>query len=137
MKPLENFGLRHDPALSPLNSLIAFGASAQHLSFAQAGLELRVAQGAISHQAKGLEEMLGISLFRRLPRGLALTGDGLVLVPMLTEAFEQIGAALDRLEHDQIEEVVTVGCNSTFANKWLLQHLEPGTRSSPDPIRLC
>ncbi|WP_230534212.1 LysR family transcriptional regulator [Microvirga roseola] len=108
----------------PLNALRAFEASARHLSFTRAGLELRVTQVAISHQVKGLEEMLGVSLFRRLPRGLALTDEGLVLMPVLTEAFEQIGATLDRLEHGQIEEVVTLGCNSTFANGWLLQHLD-------------
>jgi LysR family transcriptional regulator of beta-lactamase len=45
-------------------------------------------------------------------------------MPVLTGAFERIGATLDRLEHGQIAEVVTVGCNSTFANGWLLQHLD-------------
>jgi LysR family transcriptional regulator of beta-lactamase len=108
----------------PLNALRAFEASARHLSFTRAGLELRVTQAAVSHQVKGLEEMLGVTLFRRLPRGLALTDEGLVLVPVLTEAFERIGSTLDRLEHGQIAEVVTVGCNSTFANGWLLQHLD-------------
>jgi LysR family transcriptional regulator, regulator of gene expression of beta-lactamase len=108
----------------PLNALRAFEASARHLSFTRAGLELRVTQAAISHQVKGLEEMLGVTLFRRLPRGLALTDEGLVLMPVLIEAFERIGATLDRLEHGQIAEVVTVGCNSTFANGWLLQHLD-------------
>ncbi len=108
----------------PLNALRAFEASARHLSFTRAGLELRVTQAAISHQVKGLEEMLGVSLFRRLPRGLALTDEGLALMPVLTEAFERISATLDRLEHGQIQEVVTVGCNSTFANGWLLRHLD-------------
>ncbi|HEU6442456.1 MAG TPA: LysR family transcriptional regulator [Microvirga sp.] len=108
----------------PLNALRAFEASARHLSFTRAGLELRVTQAAISHQVKGLEEMLGVTLFRRLPRGLALTDEGLALMPVLTEAFERISATLDRLEHGQIEEVVTVGCNSTFANGWLLRHLD-------------
>lgn len=108
----------------PLNALRAFEASARHLSFTRAGLELRVTQAAISHQVKGLEEMLGVTLFRRLPRGLALTDEGQVLMPVLTEAFERIGSTLGRLEHGQIEEVVTVGCNSTFANGWLLQHLD-------------
>ena len=71
----------------PLNALRAFEASARHLSFTRAGLELRVTQAAISHQVKGLEEILGATLFRRLPRRLALTDEGLALVPVLTEAF--------------------------------------------------
>lgn len=108
----------------PLNGLRAFEASARHLSFTRAGLELRVSQAAISHQVKGLEALLGIPLFRRLPRGLALTDEGLALLPVLTESFERIGATLDRLEHGQIEEIVTLGCNSTFASGWLLRRLD-------------
>ena len=65
----------------PLNALRAFEASARHLSFTKAGLELRVSQAAISHQIKALEARLGASLFRRLPRGLALTDEGAALVP--------------------------------------------------------
>jgi hypothetical protein len=38
----------------PLNALRAFEASARHLSFTKAGMELRVGQAAISHQVKGL-----------------------------------------------------------------------------------
>jgi hypothetical protein len=37
----------------PLKALRAFEALAQHLRFTRAGLELRVAQTAISHQVKG------------------------------------------------------------------------------------
>jgi Bacterial regulatory helix-turn-helix protein, lysR family len=57
----------------PLNALRAFEASARHSSFTRAGLELRVTQTAISHQVEALEEVLDVTLFKRLPRGLALT----------------------------------------------------------------
>jgi LysR family transcriptional regulator, regulator of gene expression of beta-lactamase len=53
----------------PLSALRAFEASARHLSFTKAGMELRVGQAAISHQVKALEARLGVELFRRLPRG--------------------------------------------------------------------
>ena len=46
----------------PLNALRAFEASARHLSFTKAGLELRVGQAAVSHQIKGLEALLGVQL---------------------------------------------------------------------------
>jgi LysR family glycine cleavage system transcriptional activator len=42
--------------LPPLNALSAFEAAARHLSFTQAAAELFVAQAAISHQIKTLEE---------------------------------------------------------------------------------
>lgn len=111
------------PTHLPLNALRAFEASARHLSFTRAGLELRVTQAAISHQVKALEEILGATLFRRLPRGLALTDEGLSLVPVLSEAFSRIAATLDRFAHERIDEVVTLGCIGTFATGWLLDHL--------------
>jgi len=107
----------------PLNALRAFEASARHLSFTQAGLELRVTQAAISHQVKSLEEILGVRLFRRLPRGLALTDEGQALVPVLAECFGHIRATLDRFENGHFREVVTVGAVGTFATGWLLPRL--------------
>ena len=38
-----------------------------------AGEEIGVTQGAVAQQVRGLEAVLGITLFDRLPRGLALT----------------------------------------------------------------
>jgi LysR family transcriptional regulator of beta-lactamase len=108
----------------PLNALRAFEASARHLSFTKAGLELRVSQTAISHQVKQLEETLAASLFRRLPRGLALTDEGLALLPVLTDAFDRVSAAIDRVQARGTREVVTVGCVATFATGWLLQRIE-------------
>lgn len=115
----------------PLNALRAFEASARLLSFTRAGLELRVTQTAISHQVKQLEDMLGASLFRRLPRGLVLTDEGLALLPVLSDALDRIGAAIDRIEAKGTREVVTVGCVATFATGWLLQRIERFKRAHP------
>lgn len=115
----------------PLNALRAFEASARHLSFTRAGLELRVTQAAVSHQVKGLEVMLGTPLFRRLPRGLALTDEGLALLPALTESFARIGATLDRVAGGPVQEVLTVGCVGTFATGWLLPRLPAFERAHP------
>lgn len=115
----------------PLNALRAFEVSARHLSFTRAGLELRVTQAAVSHQVKGLEAQLGAPLFRRLPRGLALTDEGLALLPVLSDAFARIGAILDRVEGGHIQEVLTVGCVGTFAMGWLLARLPAFERDHP------
>jgi LysR family transcriptional regulator of beta-lactamase len=109
----------------PLNALRAFEASARHLSFTKAGLELRVTQAAVSHQVKSLEEMLGVRLFRRLPRGLALTDEGQALLPVLIDSFGRIRATLDRFENGHFRDVVTVGAVGTFATGWLLPRLQP------------
>jgi LysR family transcriptional regulator of beta-lactamase len=115
----------------PLNALRAFEASARHLSFTRAGIELRVSQAAVSHQVSGLEERLGIALFRRLPRGLALTDEGAALVPVLSEAFDRVGAALDRFVEGRYHEVLTVGVVGTFATGWLLPRVAGFTARHP------
>lgn len=107
----------------PLNALRAFEASARHLSFTKAGLELHVTQAAISHQVKSLEENLGVRLFRRLPRGLALTDEGMGLMPVLEESFRRIGSTLDRFTDGKLREPLTVGAVGTFAVGWLLPRL--------------
>ncbi|KAA0679828.1 LysR family transcriptional regulator [Roseomonas genomospecies 6] len=115
----------------PLNALRAFEASARHLSFTRAGLELCVSQAAVSQQIRTLEARLGVTLFRRLPRGLALTDEGAALVPVLMDAFERIGATLDRFADGRYHEVLTVGVVGTFATGWLLPRLPAFTAAHP------
>jgi len=115
----------------PLTALHAFEASARHLSFTRAGLELRVTQAAVSHQVKSLEKILGVTLFRRLPRGLALTDEGQALVPVLTDTFGRIRATLDQFENGRFREVVTVGTVGTFATGWLLPRLRGFLNAHP------
>jgi LysR family transcriptional regulator of beta-lactamase len=108
----------------PLNALKAFEAAARHLSFTKAGMELRVGQAAVSHQVKALEDLLGARLFRRLSRGLALTDEGLALVPVIAESFSRIRGTLDQFENGHFRGVVTVGTVGTFATSWLLPRLQ-------------
>ena len=107
----------------PLNALRAFEASARHSSFTRAGLELRVTQTAISHQVKSLEATLGVTLFKRLPRGLALTDEGHALLPVLTDAFRRMSATLSQFQEGNYREILTVGVVGTFAIGWLLPRL--------------
>jgi LysR family transcriptional regulator, regulator of gene expression of beta-lactamase len=112
-----------DIAQLPLNALRAFETAARHQSFTRAGLELRVTQAAVSHQVKLLEDILGLALFRRLPRGLALTEEGEALLPVLTEALRHIADTLDRFEGGRVREVLTLGAVGTFVTGWLLARL--------------
>lgn len=115
----------------PLNALRAFEASARHQSFTRAAIELCVTQAAVSHQVKTLEQRLGAVLFRRLPRGLALTDEGLALLPVLRESFDRIGDLLERFETGHVREVLTVGVVGTFAVGWLLPRLRGFTEAQP------
>ncbi|WP_299811908.1 LysR family transcriptional regulator [uncultured Roseibium sp.] len=120
-----------DVSQLPLNALRAFEASARLGSFTRAGLELRVSQTAISHQVKALEDVLQVSLFERLPRGVVLTDEGHALLPVLTDAFRRMSAALSRFEDGNFREVLTVGVVGSFATGWLLPRLPEFAGSNP------
>lgn len=107
----------------PLNALRAFEAAARHLSFTRAAIELCVTQAAVSHQVKILEQRLGVTLFRRLPRGLMITEEGLALLPTLNESFDRMADMLERFEGGHMREVLTLGAVGTFAVGWLLPRL--------------
>ncbi len=107
----------------PLNALRAFEASARHLSFTRAAVELFVTPAAVSHQVKSLQAMLNVTLFKRLPRGLLLTSEGETLLPVLRESFDRIAETLERFEGGHYREVLTVGAVGTFAVGWLLPRL--------------
>ncbi|MBB3393525.1 MULTISPECIES: LysR family transcriptional regulator [unclassified Rhizobium] len=107
----------------PLNALRAFEASARHLSFTKAAIELCVTQAAVSHQVKGLETRLNVTLFERLPRGLMLTTEGETLLPALRDAFDRIAGTLEQFEGGHYREVLRVGAVGTFAVGWLLARL--------------
>lgn len=115
----------------PLNALRAFEASARHLSFTRAALELNVTQTAVSAQVKNLEERLGAPLFRRLPRGLALTDEGQALLPVLSDTFTRVGEVLGQFQGGRFREVLTVAAVGTFAVGWLMPRLAAFQRDHP------
>lgn len=115
----------------PLNALRAFEASARHLSFTRAAAELYVTQAAISHQVKGLEARLGVRLFSRRARGLVLTDEGQSLLPVLTDAFDRVGRAMQRFDAGVVREVLSIGVVGTFAVRWLLPRLAQFREANP------
>ncbi len=81
--------------LPPLNGLRAFEAAARHMSFTRAADELAVTAGAVSQHVKALEEALGVQLFRRLARSIALTPAGKNYLPAISTAFDIIAEATE------------------------------------------
>ncbi len=116
----------------PLNGLRAFEAAARHASFTRAAIELNVTPAALGHQVKALEERLGVPLFRRLPRGLALTDEGQALLPVLKDSFDRMAAALARFDDGRGRELLSVGAVGSFAVAWLLPRLERFEAAHPE-----
>ena len=118
--------------LYPLNALRAFEAAARHLSFVKAADELHVTPAAISHQVKGLEEFLGLQLFRRLPRGLLLTDAGQLFLPELREGFTRLDSAVERVCEIDMHGPLMISVAPAFAAKWLVPRLESFGAANPD-----
>ena len=107
----------------PLNALRAFDSAARHLNLTRAAHELHVTQTAVSQHIRKLEDQLGTPLFKRLPRGLALTDEGQALWPVVADCFGRLERALGQLQSERPREVLTLGVVGTFAVGWLLPRL--------------
>lgn len=115
----------------PLNALRAFEAASRHLNLTRAAIELCVTQAALSHQIRGLEERLGVRLFRRVPRGLVLTEEGIMLAPVLTRTFDEMSDTLDRFTAGHYHETINLGVVNSFATEWLLPRIAEFHRLHP------
>lgn len=107
----------------PLNALRAFEVASRHLNLTRAAVELCVTQAALSHQIRGLEDRLGVKLFRRVPRGLMLTEEGVMLAPLLTRTFDDMSDVLDRFSSGKYHETINLGVVNTFATEWLIPRI--------------
>src|SRR6202161_470247 len=117
--------------LPSVNGLAAFEAAARHLSFTIAASELNVTQTAISHQIRRLEEELGIRLFVRKNRALALTPEARDYLPGIRAAFDDLRLATERLLRKENDRVLTVSTLASLAAKWLLPRLTAFQEAHP------
>lgn len=108
--------------LPPLNALRAFDAAGRHQSFSRAAEELGVSHSSISRHVRGLEDRLGVQLFRDLPRGLVLSRDGAAYLAQISPALDAIAEATEGLVAAP-QGAVTVNSEPLFATKWLVPRL--------------
>jgi len=64
------------PPILDSRRLLAFATVVKVGSFTQAARELSLTQSAVSHAIRGLEDELGVALFRREGRAVRLTSGG-------------------------------------------------------------
>lgn len=118
--------------LPSLNGLRAFEAAARHLSFTRAAEELNVTQTAISHQIRRLEDQLGLMLFERHNRALALTREAEAYLPAVRAAFEDLRQATARLQHVSRDDILTVSTTPSLAAKWLVTRVAAFQNANPN-----
>jgi LysR family glycine cleavage system transcriptional activator len=112
----------HRP-LPPLDLLRGFESAARHLSFTRAGAELFLTQSAVSRQIQALEEFVGVALFERRHRALALTEAGQSYYRTVATALEQLREATRTLRETRTGHVLTVTTTVSFASVWLVPRL--------------
>ncbi len=124
--------MQKDPArLPPLDLLASFEAAARHLSFTRAGAERFVTQSAMSRQIRALEDELGVALFRRRHRALALTADGERLLTACTSVLAQLREVVTQIRSPARREVLALSTTPGLAALWLIPRLPQFTKVHP------
>ncbi len=109
--------------LPPLNTLRLFEAAGRHLSFKKAAEELHVTPSGVSHGIQSLEEWLGVPLFFRTSRGLALTEAGDAYLPCVREALTTLALGSEKVPGRALTGTLSISSAPTFAVRWLVPNL--------------
>lgn len=104
--------------------LNVFLAAAETENFSEAARHLNLTQPAVSMQIRSLEKKLGVELFYRTGRTLALTEPGKALMAMARDMVNHVIQIQEEIESLKGEVVghLKIGC-STATGKYFLPHL--------------
>lgn len=123
---------RQDDRLPSLDLIRSFESAARHLSFTRAAAELFVTQSAVSRSIRSLEAHLGVPLFQRRHRALALTDAGQTLYRAAVDAIERLRDAHRAIRRREVDRLVTVSTTFSFASMWLVPRLRQFHERHPD-----
>ena len=116
-----------------LKQIRYFIATADAGQVSLAAIALNVSQSAVTAAVKQLEDDLGVSLFKRLPSGVALTAEG----ARFLQHARNIMAAVNAAQHAPLTEdtalsgAVRIGVSYTVAGYFLPCHFARFSRSYP------
>ena len=119
-------------SLPSLDFLRGFEAAGRRLSFTLAAQELFLTQSALSRQIKALEDGLGVALFERRHRALALTVAGAAFHRSITEALDALAAAAERTRGGARSPGLTLSTTVSFASLWMIPRLASFRAAHPD-----
>ncbi len=119
-------------ALPPLAALRAFEAAARLENFSRAADEIFVTHGAVSHQIRALEEHVGVPLFTRRGRGVALTADGRMLAEAIRVGLARIADASQSLRRRAHSNRLSITTLPSFGSRWLMPRIVGFMSAHPD-----
>lgn len=106
-----------------LKAIKTFQIAAKHSSFAVAADELCITPSAVSHQIKTLETQLGLPLFSRSARALALTDAGARYLEQIDDLFMRLDSVTEQLRARYGRNSVRLHVPAYFASEMLLPRL--------------
>ncbi|BCG02381.1 LysR family transcriptional regulator (plasmid) [Paraburkholderia sp. PGU19] len=115
-----------------MTALVEFESVARLSSFTVAANELGVTQAAVSRQVKFLEDTLGVRLFHRLHRSIALTEEGEALYLVVAESMQKIAGVFDRLSSGPVQQELVLAATSAFSHFRLLPRLASLKKAQPN-----
>ncbi len=124
--------MANNKKLPPLQALAYFESAARHLSFTGASVELGTSQPAVSQRINALEADLGVALFSRKHRGVALTMEGEQLFQIVSDSLHNIRQETEKLRKRQQKNQLLIDTDMGFATYWLLPRLESLQLLMPD-----
>lgn len=127
-------------SLPSLNALAVFEASARRLSFSKAALDLAITQSAVSHGIRQLEASLGLDLFVRHHRRLALSPEGERLYTAVATSLSAIAQAVDDITGRSVaaaQREIVIAVSTSMAAYWLLPRFAAFRAAFPAvPLRI-
>jgi len=115
-----------------LRGLRTFCIAARYESFRTAADELFITSSAISHQMKSLEEELGLKLFERGTRELALTESGKALYNDINPLIEELDSVLAVYKDVEPRKSVRISVQPFFASEFFVPRLSEFTAEHPE-----
>lgn len=115
-----------------MRALRAFCAAARHESFKLAAEELFVTASAISHQIKGLEDELDVTLFDRSRNALTLTPAGKGLFDEVDPLLRQLRQVTERFRSRHQRQILRISVQPFFASELFVPRLAEFTSLHPE-----
>lgn len=109
--------------LPPLDTLETFARAARLGSFTAAAEESGITHGAVSRQVSRLERWMGVKLFARAARGVALTPEGMRFFARAEEALALLGNTGERWTPRRTKAVVRISVTPSIAALWLFPRM--------------
>ncbi len=119
-------------AVPSISGLIAFEATARHLSFSHAARELALTQGAVSKRVRQLENVLGVTLLARSRHKVAVTEIGQRYLIDVRRLLCEVQAATQSLQACKRRPTITIAVAQEIASYWLMPRLGDFHAGHPD-----